>query len=207
MAFFNLVYDGGAFTHQQVSSFFFLGFEIFAHGILILVLLLAAAGTAGGSYVHGRQAAKEADRVMEQMQAIVPGLGSETGSSAGAGSGPLTQMNIEGHDVVGCLAIPALDRTIPVTAAKREAGFATVVSGSPAAGQLILRGNRRDAFRGLTKLDPGDKISFTDLAGNRTDYEVITQFHLKEWDEADYDLLLTYKAGPKTDFVVGCKRI
>ncbi|MCR4882706.1 MAG: hypothetical protein K6A68_03995, partial [Clostridiales bacterium] len=38
-AFFNLFYDGGAFTHQQVSSFFFLGFEIFAHGILILVLL------------------------------------------------------------------------------------------------------------------------------------------------------------------------
>ena len=39
VAFFNLFYDGGAFTHQQVSSFFFLGFEIFAHGILILVLL------------------------------------------------------------------------------------------------------------------------------------------------------------------------
>lgn len=39
VAFFNLFYDGGAFTHQQVSSFFFLGFEIFAHGILIVVLL------------------------------------------------------------------------------------------------------------------------------------------------------------------------
>lgn len=39
VAFFNLFYDGGAFTHQQVSSFFFLGFEIFAHAILIAVLL------------------------------------------------------------------------------------------------------------------------------------------------------------------------
>ena len=39
VAFFNLFYDGGAFTHQQVSSFFFLGFEIFAHAILIIVLL------------------------------------------------------------------------------------------------------------------------------------------------------------------------
>ena len=39
VAFFNLFYDGGTFTHQQVSSFFFLGFEIFAHGILIVVLL------------------------------------------------------------------------------------------------------------------------------------------------------------------------
>ena len=40
VAFFNLFYDGGAFTHQQVSGFFFLGFEIIAHGILIFVLLL-----------------------------------------------------------------------------------------------------------------------------------------------------------------------
>lgn len=39
VAFFNLFYDGGAFSHQAVSSFFFLGFEIIAHGILIFVLL------------------------------------------------------------------------------------------------------------------------------------------------------------------------
>ena len=39
VAFFNLFYDGGIFSHQQVSSFFFLAFEIFAHGILIVVLL------------------------------------------------------------------------------------------------------------------------------------------------------------------------
>lgn len=39
VAFFNLFYDGGTFSHQAVSSFFFLGFEIIAHGILIFVLL------------------------------------------------------------------------------------------------------------------------------------------------------------------------
>ena len=39
VAFFNLFYDGGVFSHQAVSSFFFLGFEIIAHGILIVVLL------------------------------------------------------------------------------------------------------------------------------------------------------------------------
>ncbi len=40
VAFFNLFYDGGHFAHTAVSSFFFLGFEIIAHGILIGVLLL-----------------------------------------------------------------------------------------------------------------------------------------------------------------------
>ena len=39
VAFFNLFYDGGHFAHTAVSSFFFLGFEIIAHGILIAVLL------------------------------------------------------------------------------------------------------------------------------------------------------------------------
>jgi GPH family glycoside/pentoside/hexuronide:cation symporter len=39
VAFFNLFYDGGVFSHEAVSRFFFLGFEIFAHGILIVVLL------------------------------------------------------------------------------------------------------------------------------------------------------------------------
>lgn len=40
VAFFNLFYDGGQFARTAVSSFFFLGFEIIAHGILIGVLLL-----------------------------------------------------------------------------------------------------------------------------------------------------------------------
>lgn len=40
VAFFNLFYDGGVFSHTAVAKFFFLGFEIIAHGILIAVLLL-----------------------------------------------------------------------------------------------------------------------------------------------------------------------
>lgn len=39
VAFFNLFYDGGVFSHEAVASFFFLGFEIIAHGVLIVVLL------------------------------------------------------------------------------------------------------------------------------------------------------------------------
>ena len=39
VAFFNLFYDGGTFSHQAVSGFFFLGFEIIVHAVLIVVLL------------------------------------------------------------------------------------------------------------------------------------------------------------------------
>jgi GPH family glycoside/pentoside/hexuronide:cation symporter len=38
VAVFNFFYDNAAFDSATVASFFFLGFEVFAHGILIFVL-------------------------------------------------------------------------------------------------------------------------------------------------------------------------
>ena len=39
VAVFNLFYDNAALSHEGVVSFFFLGFEIFAHGILFVLML------------------------------------------------------------------------------------------------------------------------------------------------------------------------
>lgn len=39
VAFFNFFYDNAAFTHEGVTKFFFLGYEIIAHGALIVILL------------------------------------------------------------------------------------------------------------------------------------------------------------------------
>ena len=39
VAFFNFFYDNPAFTHGGVAKFFFLGYEIIAHGVLIIVIL------------------------------------------------------------------------------------------------------------------------------------------------------------------------
>ena len=57
-------------------------------GILILLLILAAL-LAGGPYLHRLQAEKRADRILEQMQVIVPGLGKDTGISDGTGQDPV----------------------------------------------------------------------------------------------------------------------
>ncbi|MDE6588752.1 MAG: MFS transporter, partial [Oscillospiraceae bacterium] len=38
VAFFTFFYDGGLFAPSGVAEFFFLGYEIFAHGILIVIL-------------------------------------------------------------------------------------------------------------------------------------------------------------------------
>ena len=39
VAFFNFFYDNAAFTQAGVTKFFFLGYEIIAHGALIVILL------------------------------------------------------------------------------------------------------------------------------------------------------------------------
>lgn len=42
VAFFTFFYDNGAFAGAKAAEFFFLGFEVFAHAILIVVLLFLA---------------------------------------------------------------------------------------------------------------------------------------------------------------------
>lgn len=62
IAFFNLFYDGGAFSHEAVAKFFFLGFEIIAHGILIVLLLFLTVEKnikAEQALIAERKAAKE----------------------------------------------------------------------------------------------------------------------------------------------------
>ena len=38
VAVFNFFYDSAMFSHKGIAAFFFLGFEIMAHGILIIVV-------------------------------------------------------------------------------------------------------------------------------------------------------------------------
>ena len=177
--------------------------------IAVLLLIVAVAGGVCLQSLHRAQAAKRADRVIEQMQEIVPGLGTETGIPAAgdAGTEPLPQITVDGVDIVGYLEVPALGITAPVTAGGAEAGLAALDGGAPLSEQFRITGSRRDVFRRLAAANPGDKVAFTDINGVRYTYEVTTQFHLQEWDDADNDLLLFYRTGPHTCFVVGCKRL
>ena len=77
-------------------------------------------------------------------------------------------------------------------------------SGSPAKGKFRIKGGRDDVFRKIEKAAPGDSVAFTDIDGVRYSYRVSTQFHLKDWDKADYDLMLCYESDEDTDFVLGC---
>lgn len=177
--------------------------------IILLILILAAAliFAAVRFYMSG-QGTERSDDTLEQMEKIIPGLYADTDISTGTGRDPLAALSVDGLDIVGCLQIPSLDLTVPVTGKKMdEKGFATWVSGSPVKGRFRISGNHADVYRDLSSADPGDRVIFTDIDGVKYVYKVTTQYHLKKWDKADNDLILCYKTDDDTDFVLGCTSV
>ena len=174
---------------------------------VITAALLAVISYGAYTTVQLSSSMKHANEVLDTMKTLVPNLGVDTGISTGQGREPLAALSIDGIDIVGCIESASINLMAPVTAqGYEEAGFAAIVSGSPVKGNLRLTGGRKDVFRKLAKTKPGDTVAFTDIDGVRYKYLVTTQFHLKDWDEADYDLMLCYKTDNNTQFVVGCKR-
>lgn len=175
--------------------------------LILLLLIVAAAGYAGYRALQIKKAGHDADAVLDVMYDIIPGLGVETGVSTGAGRDPMMTLSINEIDIVGCLEIPSIDLMAPVTVAGEETnGFVSYVSGSPVKGKLMLEGDRETTFMKLTKAQPGDLVAFTDIEGIRYNYRVTTQFNLKDWDEAENDLMVCYRADGQTRFVLGCTK-
>ena len=177
--------------------------------IAALALAALAAAFILGAYHHRsgdrEKAQGQAEEVLTTMKKLIPGLGTVTEASSSAGRDPLPAMSIDGIDVIGCLQISSLDIMTPVTSKETgKAGFVAYVEGSPANGQLRLRADRHGVFAELEKAAPGDRVLFTDVDGVRYAYTVVTQYHLKDWAEADNDLLLCYEVDENTDFVLGC---
>ena len=173
--------------------------------LIVILLVVAMAAYAGYRFLMIKQADRDADAVLDTMYDIIPGLGVDTGISTGHGRDPLLSLSIKNVDIVGCLEIPSVDLMVPVTV-KDEGGdgFASVVSGSPVKGKFMLEGDRETTFSKLFKAQPGAKVTFTDIDGVRYNYSVTTQFHLKDWDEAENDLMVTYRTDDQTRFVLGC---
>ena len=174
--------------------------------ISILLLIIAAIGYGGYTYYQIQQSGKHASEVLNTMKNIIPNLGVDTGMSKGLGRDPLPVISIDQIDIAGCIEVPSINLMAPVTAeGYEEEGFATIAGGSPVKGNFKLTGGHDDVFRKLSKAKPGDTVAFTDVDGVRYNYRVLTQFHLKEWDEADQDLMLCYLTDNQTQFVLGCK--
>ena len=186
--------------------------------ILAVIILTASLAILGYRLHSSNTSDAKAERVMTQLENIVPGIGQDTGISTGLGREPLAAVSIEGTDIVGVLEVPSLDIFAPVKSSGTaftedndrasdydiEQWFATYIGGSPVRGHFMIAAGRLDLFSSLASLSPGDRVSFTDIDGTRYNYQVTTQYHLKKWDTGENELMLCYETDSDTYFVVGC---
>ena len=122
---------------------------------------------------------------------------------------------VDGHMYVGFLEIPAISRVLPVMEAWSYPGLKIAPCrfvGTVYAHDMIVCAHNYDRHFGQIKtLQEGDKVSFTDVYGDRFDYEVseVTILQPTDVDEmkdpVDWDLtLFTCTIGGATRVTVRC---
>lgn len=177
--------------------------------VIILIIIFAMFAFIAYNFYSGSRGDRRSKDVIMTLKTIIPGLGVESDIVTGLGRDPLASISIDGIDIVGVLEIPSLDIMTPVMGQSQDdiEYFTKWLDGSPIKGHFSIIGGRDDVFRKLASLSPGDRVTFTDIDGVRYGYEVMTQYHLKKWNEGDNELLLCYESDNDTYFVVGCSMI
>lgn len=189
-----------------------------------LLLLAAAFLLAGYNLLDELRAGQAAGQVLEQMPA--PDRVQEPDSGSVEQEIPdyildpnrdMPTVEIDGNAYIGTLDIPVLDLSLPVmsdwsypklkTAPCRYAGT-TYQSGFVIAGH-----NYRRHFGPLSRLVPGDRVTFTDVDGNRFYYQVaeiqvLEPTAIEAMTSEDWDLsLFTCTLGGQTRLTVRCDKV
>ncbi len=144
-----------------------------------------------------------------------PGTGSKSETEEEAEPIPdLTVIN--GHEYVGYLEIPSLDRTLPIMKLKYLQDLQTspcLQFGSPWANDAVIAAhNYASHFGPLRDMTGGETIIFTDMNGESITYTVevvqtIAPTALETVKESPYDLVLyTCTTGGKARVMIGCNR-
>ena len=177
--------------------------------LIVSVLVIGVLAFVAYSFYSANQGDRKAKDMIETLKGIIPGLGVESDVATGLGRDPLASVAIDGIDIVGVVEVPSLDIMAPVMNEDQDSieYFTKWIDGSPVKGHFKILGGRDDVFRKIAGLKPGDRVIFTDIDGIRYSYEVMTQYHLKKWDEGDNELQLCYESDDDTYFVVGCTMI
>ena len=128
----------------------------------------------------------------------------------------MTVVEVNGHDYIGYIEIPAISLSLPVMAEWSDERLKITPCrhfGATWTDDLVIAGhNYRRHFASLKKLVPGDSVSFTDMDGNVIAY-VVTETAVMQPTAVDavqnsgHDLVLytcTYSGDTRT--VVFCDR-
>lgn len=139
--------------------------------ILAIVILLSV----GGLWIYNdwedRSVQKTIDQVIPQMmEEIVPNSNKEEKKDT---------LKIDGNEYIGCLSVPKLELELPILAEWSDQNLKIAPCryvGSVQENNLVLLGhNYKRHFGRLSRLKAGDTLTFTDVNGTVTEYEVRVQ--------------------------------
>lgn len=177
--------------------------------LLGLLLCAAALVLAGYNIWDDYQAGKNADQALEVVANAI-----EANTNANEDSvlekdmvpkfisEPEIEMTVEminGQEYIGIVEIPELELKLPVISKLSDARLKLAPCryvGTAYGRDMIISGHSyKNHFRYIRKLEPGDKVIFTDMIGNRfvyniTDTEVIAETNVDQMMAGEWDLTL-----------------
>ena len=196
--------------------------------VLGAVLILSAAGLLGYNRWDAARAEKASQEVLGELeQTMQKTITEHRQENETAAPQPvldpaqeMTTVEVEGHDYIGVLSIPAAGLELPVMAQWSYAGLKVApgrYSGTTYADDLVLCGhNYAKHFSPIKWLALGSEVYFTDMDGQRWSYEVSNVETIQPTDidkmitasdEDAWDLtLFTCTTGGRARCAVRCTR-
>ena len=128
---------------------------------------------------------------------------------------PMPEKEIEGDSYIGVLSIPDLSLELPVMSQWNYANLKKALCryrGSVYLNNMVIAAhNYRSHFGKLHKLEPGNRVLFTDMDGNEFVYEVdrietLGKYQIEEMEAGDWDLtLFTCTVGGENRVTIRCR--
>lgn len=143
-----------------------------------ILLLSAALCLSVYNLWDANRAAKSTETALGELEQLLPEISEEAPSSdpAFTPESEIPAVEIHGKRYIGRLDIPSLELSLPVMENWSLSNLKLApcrYQGSAYLGNLIIAAhNYPGHFGDLWKLDVGDGLSFTDMEGNRFEYEV-----------------------------------
>ena len=166
----------------------------------------------------GKAAGEVLPQVVEKIQEARATQGAPDSALPDPYDPEMTVVKVHGYGYIGFLSIPALELELPVMDRWDETRLKIApcrYSGSTKTHNLVIAGHNYTTqhFGTLSKLEEGDTVSFTDMNGVTTQYqvmalEVLDPTAVEEMTAGEYDLTLftcTYDNGAR--LAVRCKEI
>jgi sortase A len=189
-----------------------------------LLLFLYNQWQAQSAYKFSQEALTQVQQVITQTQDTTEPQGEpEESPQAAVTTQPqpsdptMTEVEIDGYGYIGYLSIPALDLELPVLSAWDYTRLKIApcrYSGSTKSDDLVIAAhNYARHFGKLSQLRAGDQVTFTDMDGVVTVYqvvavEVLQPTAIEEVTSGAFDLtLITCTYGGKSRVTVRCDRI